>query len=96
MSGPSVPRGEAVADIDTLQAALFYLISRYSFRPSPILAGRVIDQLDALCRHPSIALLPAQHRVYATLLNLWRSRAPAGEDRRAARTTDQSSFRPPV
>lgn len=68
--------GESAApDIDALQAKLFFLVSRYSFRPSPAIADRVIAQLDALGRHPCIGLLPLQQRVYASLMNLWRSRA---------------------
>jgi hypothetical protein len=69
-------RGESAApDIDALQANLFFLVSSYSFRPSPATADRVIAQLDALGRHPRIELLPVQQRVYASLINLWRSRA---------------------
>ncbi len=69
-------RSESPApDIDALQAKLFALVSSYSFRPSPAIADRVIAQLDALGRHPCIELLPVQQRVYATLMNLWRSRA---------------------
>ena len=69
-------QGESAApDIDALQAKLFFLVSRYSFRPSPAIADRVIAQLDALARHPCIELLPVQQRVYASLMNLWRSRA---------------------
>ena len=69
-------RSESPApDIDALQAKLFALVSSYSFRPSPAIADRVIAQLDALGRHPCIEFLPVQQRVYATLMNLWRSRA---------------------
>jgi hypothetical protein len=69
-------RGEsAVPDIDALQAKLFFLVSRYGLRPSPAIADRVVAQLDALGRHPCIELLPVQQRVYASLMNLWRSRA---------------------
>ena len=68
----------AAADIDTMQARLVYLVNRCSFSPSPACAGHVIDQLDALSRHPFIELLPEQQRVYASLLNLWRSRTTGG------------------
>ena len=52
MRRESAPGESAAPDIDALQAKLFFLVSRYSFRPSPAIADRVIAQLDALARHP--------------------------------------------
>lgn len=74
MIARTVPDDAAATDIDAMQARLFCLVSRYSFSPSPAIADRVIGQLDALGRHPCIGLLPEQQRVYASLMNLWRSR----------------------
>ena len=66
----------AEATIDGLQAGLFCLLSHYAARPSGAAAAAVVDQLTALCRHPHIALVPVQARVYGRLLNEWRARLP--------------------
>jgi len=72
--------------LDVLQATLFYLMNRYTARPTVPLAAAVVDQLTALCGHPEIILLPIQRRLYARLLNEWRARAPVVSARCAAAT----------
>ena len=61
--------------LDVLQAALCYLMDRYTDRPSGHLAAAVVEQLGRLVHHPEIVLLPVQQRLYARLLNRWRARA---------------------
>jgi hypothetical protein len=75
MSTPS-DRSVPAASIDDLQAGLFCLLSRYAAAPSAEVAEAVVAQLNALCRHPHIDLLPIQARAYCRLLNEWRARRP--------------------
>ena len=71
-----IVRNDAVdPGLDVLQAALCYLMDRYTDRPSEHLAAAVVDQLGRLMHHPEIVLLPVQRRLYARLLNRWRARA---------------------
>lgn len=63
--------------LDTLQAALFYLTTQYSFHPCPIVAAAIVEHLTLLCNHPHIELIPAQNRVFAKLLNIWRACLPS-------------------
>jgi hypothetical protein len=62
--------------VDQLQAELCCLMTRYAAAPSGPAATAVVDQLTALCRHPHIALMPCQARVYVRLLGEWRVRLP--------------------
>ena len=64
----------SVETIDRLQARLFYLMTQYSVHPCQHLAGHIVDQLNCLCRHPHIELLPTQRYIYSQSLNYWRSR----------------------
>jgi len=58
--------------LDKLQAGLFYLMTQYTFNHSPTVAAEIVDQVNALLRHPHIELLPAQRAMLAAILNKWR------------------------
>lgn len=62
--------------LDQLQAGLFYLTTQYTLRPCPHIAERIVWQLEQLCHHPHIELLPNQKYLYSRSLNLWRGRMP--------------------
>lgn len=63
-------------NLDQLQAALYFLVTRYTSHPCPHIAERIVEHLVLLCNHPSIELLPIQHELYAKSINYWRSRTP--------------------
>jgi hypothetical protein len=80
--GPDSPA--LAASVDELQAELCWLMTRYAAAPSGPAAVAVVDRLTALCRHPHLALMPRQARVYVRLLGEWRVRLPfaAGHEER--------------
>ena len=73
-ANPEPRDASSVETIDRLQARLFYLMTQYSLHPCRHLAGHIVDQLNCLCRHPHIELLPTQRYIYSQSLNYWRSR----------------------
>lgn len=60
--------------LDILQAGLFYLMTQYSFRQCPHIAGKIVEHLTMLCEHPQIALMPSQNHLFARMINIWRAR----------------------
>ena len=62
----------SVMGLDQLQAALFYLMTQYSFSQCPKVAAEIVDHLNTMLRHPHMDLLPRQHGVLSSLLNHWR------------------------
>lgn len=60
--------------LDRLQARIFYLITQYSQRPCAHLAANIVKELNNVCHHPHIELLPAQQYIYSQSINYWRSR----------------------
>lgn len=66
-------------DIDTIQAAIFYLMTQYSCTRDAATAEVVIDQISRLLSHPLIELLPVQRDALARLLNNWRMQATRPE-----------------
>ena len=58
--------------IDQLQAALFYLMTQYSFSRCPTVAEEIVDQLNLILQHPHMELMPKQRSVLSGLLNHWR------------------------
>lgn len=76
MAPESLPAGPAepgeTPEVDQLQAALFYLMTQYSFTNCPVVAAAVVDHLHMLLRHPHIDLMPMQRSALSALLNKWR------------------------
>lgn len=74
-------------DIDTLQAAIFYLMTQYSCTRDSSVALIVVDQISRLLEHPLIELLPVQREALGRLLNNWRMQVdnPGQEIRLATR-----------
>lgn len=64
--------GPEEVDIDTLQAAIFYLMTQYSCTRDAGVAAVVVDQISRLLRHPLIELMPRQRDALGRLLNNWR------------------------
>lgn len=58
---------------DNLQAGLFLLISQYTVKPCPHIAGQVVERLTMLCNHPQMAMFPNQSESYARMINFWRA-----------------------
>lgn len=73
---PATAKKEETHSLDQLQAGLFYLTTQYTVRQCPHLAERIVWQLEQLCHHPHIELLPNQKYLYSRSLNLWRGRMP--------------------
>lgn len=73
-ANPDPQNAASVETIDRLQARLFYLLTQYSVHPCQHLAGHIVEQLNCLCQHPHIELLPTQRYIYSQSLNYWRSR----------------------
>lgn len=65
---------EEPTSLDRLQARIFYLITQYSQRPCTHLAANIVRELNHVCQHPHIELLPAQQYIYSQSINYWRSR----------------------
>lgn len=63
-----------INNIDRMQARLYYLITQFTVHPCKHIAGKIVELLTMLCKHPNIELLPAQHYIYSQSLNYWRSR----------------------
>mgnify|MGYP007077497544 CR=1 FL=1 len=59
--------------LDRLQARLFYLMTQYTVHPCRHIAASIVNQLNTLCEHPHIELLPAQRYIYCQSINYWRS-----------------------
>ena len=66
-------------DIDTLQAAIFYLMTQYSCTRDAGCAAGVVDQISRLLEHPLIELLPVQREALGRLLNNWRMQIAESE-----------------
>lgn len=62
--------------LDKLQAALFYLMTRYATRPCPHVADKIVDHLVMLSRHPEVKGLPTLREVYERDVACWRLLAP--------------------
>ena len=56
---------------DVLEAALMYLMTRYSRKPCPGLARGIMHHLQLLLAHPDLADSPVDRSAYETLLNDW-------------------------
>ncbi|MGB1801102.1 MAG: hypothetical protein ACPHLK_09780 [Gammaproteobacteria bacterium] len=65
---------EEPTSLDRLQARIFYLITQYSQHPCTHLAANIVKELNNVCQHPHIELLPAQQYIYSQSINYWRSR----------------------
>lgn len=70
----TILKEEEPTSLDRLQARIFYLITQYSQRPCTHLAANIVKELNTVCQHPHIELLPAQQYIYSQSINYWRSR----------------------
>ena len=66
--------------LDRLQARLFYLLTQYSVHPCRHIAANIVNQLNTLCEHPHIELVPAQRYIYCQSINYWRSQLVNSQD----------------
>ena len=60
------------ADLETLQAALGYLMTRHALRASVGLQNGVIFHLELLMQHPQVQISPVLRSAYGLLLHEWR------------------------
>ncbi|BAZ93521.1 hypothetical protein TspCOW1_15400 [Thiohalobacter sp. COW1] len=56
---------------DVLEAALMYLMTRYTQKPCPGLARGIMHHLQMLLAHPDLADSPVDRSAYESLLNDW-------------------------
>lgn len=70
----TILKEEEPTSLDRLQARIFYLITQYSQRPCTHLAANIVEELNTVCQHPHIELLPAQQYIYSQSINYWRSK----------------------
>lgn len=56
---------------DVLEAALMYLMTRYSRKPCPGLARGILHHLQLLLAHPDLADSPVDRSAYESLLRDW-------------------------
>ena len=68
-------------DIDTIQSAIFYLMTQYSCTRDTGIAVSVVDQISRLLEHPLIELLPVQREALGRLLNNWRMQVSQPEQK---------------
>ena len=68
------------SQIDEIQAAIFYLMTQFSFSHCPSVAEQIVADVTHLLEHPNIELLPRQYAVLASLLNQWRLHSVASTE----------------
>ena len=71
MQSPDNPALSEQPHRDVLEAALMYLMTRYTLKPCAGLARGVVHHLHLLLSHPDLEASPVDRSAYESLLRDW-------------------------